>query len=113
MIFQVPIEDIIEEEKSSRKSPPESDKEKTRDRDVSLSMAPLPIPLGPLGGFAGTLQAFQRISPFTSRPLNEPPLYHKVYKVPTKFLFQNQPKTYPLINKLTTVTVKQWNVTKK
>ncbi|XP_020814135.1 protein unc-79 homolog isoform X3 [Drosophila serrata] len=48
----VPIEDIIEEEKSSRKSPPESDKEKTRDRDVSLSMAPLPIPLGPLGGFA-------------------------------------------------------------
>ncbi|KPU80262.1 uncharacterized protein Dana_GF18469, isoform G [Drosophila ananassae] len=49
----VPIEDIIEEEKSSRKSPPESDKEKTRDRDVSLSMAPLPIPLGPLGGFAG------------------------------------------------------------
>ncbi|XP_017847935.1 protein unc-79 homolog isoform X10 [Drosophila busckii] len=47
----VPIEDIIEEEKSSRKSPPESDKEKTR--DVSLSMAPLPIPLGPLGGFAG------------------------------------------------------------
>ncbi|XP_030374946.1 protein unc-79 homolog isoform X5 [Scaptodrosophila lebanonensis] len=49
----VPIEDIIEEEKSSRKSPPESDKEKTRERDVSLSMAPLPIPLGPLGGFAG------------------------------------------------------------
>ncbi|XP_053969856.1 protein unc-79 homolog isoform X6 [Anastrepha ludens] len=49
----VPIEDIIEEEKSSRKSPPESDKEKSRDRDVSLSMAPLPIPLGPLGGFAG------------------------------------------------------------
>ncbi|XP_037730940.1 protein unc-79 homolog isoform X3 [Drosophila subpulchrella] len=48
----IPIEDIIEEEKSSRKSPPESDKEKTRDRDVSLSMAPLPIPLGPLGGFA-------------------------------------------------------------
>ncbi|XP_067614407.1 protein unc-79 homolog isoform X4 [Eurosta solidaginis] len=48
----VPIEDIIEEEKSSRKSPPESDKEKSRDRDVSLSMAPLPIPLGPLGGFA-------------------------------------------------------------
>ncbi|XP_022215823.2 protein unc-79 homolog isoform X5 [Drosophila obscura] len=47
----IPIEDIIEEEKSSRKSPPESDKEKTR--DVSLSMAPLPIPLGPLGGFAG------------------------------------------------------------
>ncbi|XP_068152158.1 protein unc-79 homolog isoform X5 [Drosophila tropicalis] len=49
----VPIEDIIEEEKSSRKSPPESDKEKSRERDVSLSMAPLPIPLGPLGGFAG------------------------------------------------------------
>ncbi|XP_028896764.2 protein unc-79 homolog isoform X6 [Zeugodacus cucurbitae] len=49
----IPIEDIIEEEKSSRKSPPESDKEKSRDRDVSLSMAPLPIPLGPLGGFAG------------------------------------------------------------
>ncbi|XP_032597648.1 protein unc-79 homolog isoform X4 [Drosophila grimshawi] len=48
----VPIEDIIEEEKSSRKSPPESDKEKSRERDVSLSMAPLPIPLGPLGGFA-------------------------------------------------------------
>ncbi|XP_073838651.1 UNC-79 domain-containing protein isoform X11 [Musca autumnalis] len=49
----VPIEEIIEEEKSSRKSPPESDKDKTRDRDVSLSMAPLPIPLGPLGGFSG------------------------------------------------------------
>ncbi|XP_018791112.1 PREDICTED: protein unc-79 homolog isoform X4 [Bactrocera latifrons] len=48
----IPIEDIIEEEKSSRKSPPESDKEKSRERDVSLSMAPLPIPLGPLGGFA-------------------------------------------------------------
>ncbi|XP_058979217.1 protein unc-79 homolog isoform X2 [Musca domestica] len=48
----VPIEEIIEEEKSSRKSPPESDKEKTRERDVSLSMAPLPIPLGPLGGFS-------------------------------------------------------------
>ncbi|XP_073838636.1 UNC-79 domain-containing protein isoform X9 [Musca autumnalis] len=48
----VPIEEIIEEEKSSRKSPPESDKDKTRDRDVSLSMAPLPIPLGPLGGFS-------------------------------------------------------------
>ncbi|KAM8704272.1 hypothetical protein ACLKA7_008814 [Drosophila subpalustris] len=51
----VPIEDIIEEEKSSRKSPPESDKEKSRERDVSLSMAPLPIPLGPLGGFAGPM----------------------------------------------------------
>ncbi|XP_018791117.1 PREDICTED: protein unc-79 homolog isoform X8 [Bactrocera latifrons] len=50
----IPIEDIIEEEKSSRKSPPESDKEKSRERDVSLSMAPLPIPLGPLGGFAGS-----------------------------------------------------------
>ncbi|XP_075145710.1 UNC-79 domain-containing protein isoform X8 [Haematobia irritans] len=49
----IPIEEIIEEEKSSRKSPPESDKEKTRERDVSLSMAPLPIPLGPLGGFSG------------------------------------------------------------
>ncbi|XP_075145708.1 UNC-79 domain-containing protein isoform X6 [Haematobia irritans] len=48
----IPIEEIIEEEKSSRKSPPESDKEKTRERDVSLSMAPLPIPLGPLGGFS-------------------------------------------------------------
>lgn len=52
-LSQIPIEDIIEEEKSSRKSPPESDKEKSRERDVSLSMAPLPIPLGPLGGFAG------------------------------------------------------------
>ncbi|XP_037956514.1 protein unc-79 homolog isoform X2 [Teleopsis dalmanni] len=51
----IPIEDLIEEEKSSRKSPPESDKEKSRDRDVSLSMAPLPIPLGPLGGFAGPM----------------------------------------------------------
>jgi len=61
VFFQIPIEDIIEEEKSSRKSPPESDKEKTRDRDVSLSMAPLPIPLGPLGGFAGTPQTFQPI----------------------------------------------------
>ncbi|KAL9895820.1 UNC-79 domain-containing protein isoform 4-T5 [Glossina fuscipes fuscipes] len=48
----LPLEDIIEEEKSSRKSPPEGDKEKTRERDVSLSMAPLPIPLGPLGGFS-------------------------------------------------------------
>ncbi|XP_055852716.1 protein unc-79 homolog isoform X5 [Episyrphus balteatus] len=47
-----PIEEVVEEEKSSRKSPPETDKEKSRDRDVSLSMAPLPIPLGPLGGFA-------------------------------------------------------------
>uniref|UniRef100_A0A1A9X1K3 Protein unc-79 homolog n=1 Tax=Glossina brevipalpis TaxID=37001 RepID=A0A1A9X1K3_9MUSC len=49
----LPLEDIIEDEKSSRKSPPEGDKEKTRERDVSLSMAPLPIPLGPLGGFSG------------------------------------------------------------
>ncbi|XP_053969855.1 protein unc-79 homolog isoform X5 [Anastrepha ludens] len=58
----VPIEDIIEEEKSSRKSPPESDKEKSRDRDVSLSMAPLPIPLGPLGGFADILKLDQFFS---------------------------------------------------
>nr|NP_001287404.1 uncoordinated 79, isoform F [Drosophila melanogaster]AHN57403.1 uncoordinated 79, isoform F [Drosophila melanogaster] len=58
----VPIEDIIEEEKSSRKSPPESDKEKTRDRDVSLSMAPLPIPLGPLGGFADIFKLDQFFS---------------------------------------------------
>ncbi|XP_017060788.1 protein unc-79 homolog isoform X4 [Drosophila ficusphila] len=56
----VPIEDIIEEEKSSRKSPPESDKEKTR--DVSLSMAPLPIPLGPLGGFADIFKLDQFFS---------------------------------------------------
>lgn len=55
----MPIEDIIEEEKSSRKSPPESEKEKTR--DVSLSMAPLPIPLGPLGGFAGKPDAFRAL----------------------------------------------------
>jgi len=48
------IEEIYDDEKLARKSPPESDKEtKTRDRDISLSMAPLPIPLGPLGGFAG------------------------------------------------------------
>lgn len=52
-IDQPPIEEIIEEEKSARKSTPETEKEKSRDRDVSLSMAPLPIPLGPLGGFAG------------------------------------------------------------
>ncbi|XP_043946820.1 protein unc-79 homolog isoform X8 [Drosophila biarmipes] len=58
----IPIEDIIEEEKSSRKSPPESDKEKTRDRDVSLSMAPLPIPLGPLGGFADIFKLDQFFS---------------------------------------------------
>ncbi|KAH8399491.1 hypothetical protein KR215_011704 [Drosophila sulfurigaster] len=58
----VPIEDIIEEEKSSRKSPPESDKEKTRERDVSLSMAPLPIPLGPLGGFADIFKLDQFFS---------------------------------------------------
>ncbi|XP_062699699.1 protein unc-79 homolog isoform X2 [Aedes albopictus] len=45
-----PLPEIIDDEKPSRKSPPESEKEsKTRDRDVSLSMAPLPIPLGPLG----------------------------------------------------------------
>ncbi|XP_034664279.1 protein unc-79 homolog isoform X3 [Drosophila subobscura] len=56
----IPIEDIIEEEKSSRKSPPESDKEKTR--DVSLSMAPLPIPLGPLGGFADIFKLDQFFS---------------------------------------------------
>ncbi|XP_032588407.1 protein unc-79 homolog isoform X6 [Drosophila mojavensis] len=56
----VPIEDIIEEEKSSRKSPPESEKEKTR--DVSLSMAPLPIPLGPLGGFADIFKLDQFFS---------------------------------------------------
>lgn len=53
LLLQIPIEDIIEEEKSSRKSPPENDKEKNRERDVSLSMAPLPIPLGPLGGLSG------------------------------------------------------------
>ncbi|XP_031621809.1 protein unc-79 homolog isoform X2 [Contarinia nasturtii] len=41
-----PVEEVIEDEKPSRKSPPDSDK--SRDRDVSLSMAPLPIPL-PLG----------------------------------------------------------------
>ncbi|XP_032597645.1 protein unc-79 homolog isoform X2 [Drosophila grimshawi] len=58
----VPIEDIIEEEKSSRKSPPESDKEKSRERDVSLSMAPLPIPLGPLGGFADIFKLDQFFS---------------------------------------------------
>ncbi|EAT36519.1 AAEL011392-PA [Aedes aegypti] len=45
-----PLPEIIDDEKPSRKSPPESEKEsKNRDRDVSLSMAPLPIPLGPLG----------------------------------------------------------------
>ncbi|XP_055321973.1 protein unc-79 homolog isoform X3 [Sitodiplosis mosellana] len=41
-----PIEEVIEDEKPLRKSPPDSDK--SRDRDISLSMAPLPIPL-PLG----------------------------------------------------------------
>ncbi|XP_059622044.1 protein unc-79 homolog [Phlebotomus argentipes] len=46
-----PIEEIFDDERSARKSPPETEKEpKGRDRDVSLSMAPLPIPLGPLGG---------------------------------------------------------------
>ncbi|XP_055534332.1 protein unc-79 homolog isoform X4 [Wyeomyia smithii] len=45
-----PLVEVIEDEKPSRKSPPESEKDnKNRDRDVSLSMAPLPIPLGPLG----------------------------------------------------------------
>jgi protein unc-79 len=54
--FQPPPEDLYDEEKLARKSPPESEKEnKGRDRDVSLSMAPLPIPLGPLGGFAGNM----------------------------------------------------------
>ncbi|XP_055534340.1 protein unc-79 homolog isoform X11 [Wyeomyia smithii] len=44
-----PLVEVIEDEKPSRKSPPESEKDnKNRDRDVSLSMAPLPIPLGPL-----------------------------------------------------------------
>ena len=50
--FQPPVEDVFEDEKSARKSPPESEKE-TKGRDVSLSMAPLPIPLGPLGGLSG------------------------------------------------------------
>ncbi|XP_058827146.1 protein unc-79 homolog isoform X10 [Topomyia yanbarensis] len=41
--------ELIEDEKPSRKSPPEPEKEnKNREKDVSLSMAPLPIPLGPL-----------------------------------------------------------------
>lgn len=53
-ILQPPIEEVIEEEKPSRKSPPDSDK--SRDRDISLSMAPLPIPL-PLG-FGGKFQMF-------------------------------------------------------
>ncbi|XP_055629591.1 protein unc-79 homolog isoform X6 [Toxorhynchites rutilus septentrionalis] len=44
-----PLKEVLDDEKPSRKSPPESEKEsKNRDRDVSLSMAPLPIPLGPL-----------------------------------------------------------------
>lgn len=47
---QQPIEEVFDDEKPVRKSPPESDKSKERERDVSLSMAPLPIPLGPLGG---------------------------------------------------------------
>lgn len=46
------MEEVIEDEKPTRKSPPDSDK--SRDRDVSLSMAPLPIPL-PLG-FGGKLK---------------------------------------------------------
>lgn len=46
---QQPIEEVFDDEKPVRKSPPESDKSKERERDVSLSMAPLPIPLGPLG----------------------------------------------------------------
>lgn len=46
--LQPPVEEIIEDEKQARKSPPDSDKSKDRDRDISLSMAPLPIPL-PLG----------------------------------------------------------------
>lgn len=44
---QAPIEEVFDDEKPIRKSPPESDKAK--ERDCSLSMAPLPIPLGPLG----------------------------------------------------------------
>ncbi|KAG4066741.1 hypothetical protein HA402_012808 [Bradysia odoriphaga] len=47
-----PIEEVFDDEKPVRKSPPESDKSK--DRDCSLSMAPLPIPLGPLG-FGGKM----------------------------------------------------------
>ncbi|XP_058465417.1 protein unc-79 homolog isoform X2 [Malaya genurostris] len=42
--------EIIEDDKPSRKSPPEPEKEtKHREKDASLSITPLPIPLGPLG----------------------------------------------------------------
>ena len=51
-LLQPPLEDIFDDEKSAKRSPPESEKDaKIRDRDVSLSMAPLPIPLGPLGNY--------------------------------------------------------------
>ncbi|XP_058465419.1 protein unc-79 homolog isoform X4 [Malaya genurostris] len=41
--------EIIEDDKPSRKSPPEPEKEtKHREKDASLSITPLPIPLGPL-----------------------------------------------------------------
>lgn len=63
--FQPPIEEIVDDEKSARKSPPDSDKSKERERDVSLSMAPLPIPLGPLG-FGGKLMLANNLS---SRPI--------------------------------------------
>lgn len=58
LFLQQPIEEkIIEDEKPSRKSPPDSDKSK--DRDISLAMAPLPIPL-PLG-FGGKFSFYTRV----------------------------------------------------
>lgn len=55
ILTQPPIEEtIIEDEKTARKSPPETEKENKRDKDMSLAMAPLPIPMG-IGGLAGKI----------------------------------------------------------
>lgn len=49
--------EFVDDEKSARKSPPESEKDsKGRDRDITLSITPFPIPLGPLGGFTGKIE---------------------------------------------------------
>uniref|UniRef100_U5EPZ1 Protein unc-79 homolog n=1 Tax=Corethrella appendiculata TaxID=1370023 RepID=U5EPZ1_9DIPT len=51
----LPLEDTFDDEKSVRKSPPESEKDSKNREMSSLLSAPLPIPLGPLGGFAGKI----------------------------------------------------------
>lgn len=75
-LLQVPVIEVIEDEKAVRKSPPDSDRNKERYRDVSLSMAPLPIPLGPLG-FGGKLTAPKTISIAQSGSLSNEYLRYK------------------------------------